>query len=172
MAIAKVVLTTSTRKLMLTGLKLNFPSEFLLMCTSTGCKPVMQHALGWLPILTTCHMHWQCDSMLGCKFARLTGFQSQELTPVCCKSSACKLIAAATTKVSCVELEKGLGLCGCNTLQLNHSAIGAIVCFASNGLSPISTQSPHTSQIFQMRFWLLAACSIGWEYAKVALPCM
>jgi len=24
---------------MLTGLKLNFPSAFLLMCTSTGCRP-------------------------------------------------------------------------------------------------------------------------------------
>lgn len=39
MTMAKNVLTTSTRKLTLTGLKLNLPSVFLLMCTSTGCSP-------------------------------------------------------------------------------------------------------------------------------------
>ena len=36
MAMANVVLTTSTRKLMLTGLKLKLPCAFLLKCTSTG----------------------------------------------------------------------------------------------------------------------------------------
>ena len=36
---AKAVLTISTRKLMLTGWKLNFPAAFLLICTRTGCSP-------------------------------------------------------------------------------------------------------------------------------------
>lgn len=41
MPIANVVLTTSTRKLMLTGLKLKLPCAFLLKCTSTGCSPAV-----------------------------------------------------------------------------------------------------------------------------------